>query len=193
MLPGVLPGLVLGAWFVSVVDDTLMRRSIGAILLVMCAVQVWMRRSASVLRYDGRSGRSHPHHLVTPGDGGRSRLRHHDGQAAGPDTTLYLLLAGLPMLEFLGTAAWFYMVVNAAKLPISAGLSLISAEGLMIDAVLVVPLLVGAAAGVLRVRRIDQRQFERATLTLTLTRRRGNGPPAVNRTSLHPDLLVLTY
>jgi uncharacterized membrane protein YfcA len=27
MLPGVLPGLFLGAWFVSSVDDTLMRRS----------------------------------------------------------------------------------------------------------------------------------------------------------------------
>ena len=35
--------------------------------------------------------------------------------AAGPVTTLYLIMAGLPMLQFLGTAAWFYLVVNAAN------------------------------------------------------------------------------
>jgi uncharacterized membrane protein YfcA len=167
MLPGVLPGLLLGAWFVSSVDDTLMRRSIGAILLVMCAVQVWMRRSAPILRDEGGNGRSHPHHLVTLGMGAAAGFATMTANAAGPVTTLYLLVAGLPMLEFLGTAAWFYLVVNAAKLPISAGLSLMSMEGLVIDALLVLPLLAGAAAGVFLMRRIDQSQFDRAALALT--------------------------
>lgn len=167
MLPGVLPGLLLGAWFVSSVDDTVMRRSIGAILLVMCVVQVWMRRSASVRPDEGGIGRSHPHLAATLGMGAAAGFATMTANAAGPVTTLYLLLAGLPMLTFLGTAAWFYLVVNAAKLPLSAGLSLITMEGLVIDALLVVPLLVGAAAGVFLVRRIDQSQFERAALALT--------------------------
>ena len=38
LLPGVLPGLLLGAWFLSVVDDAVMRRTIAVILLVMCAL-----------------------------------------------------------------------------------------------------------------------------------------------------------
>ena len=41
LLPGVLPGLVLGAWFLSVVDDAVMRRTIAVILLVMCTLQLW--------------------------------------------------------------------------------------------------------------------------------------------------------
>ena len=41
LLPGVLPGLVLGAWFLAVVDDVLMRRTIGVVLLVMCTLQLW--------------------------------------------------------------------------------------------------------------------------------------------------------
>ena len=167
LLPGVLPGLALGAWFVNSVDDTLMRRSIGAVLLVMCGVQVWMRRSASVLRDEGRTGRSHPHQLVTLAMGVAAGFATMTANAAGPVTTLYLLMAGLTMLEFLGTAAWFYLVVNAVKLPFSASLGLISGEGLMIDALLVIPLLVGAAAGVFLIRRIDQSQFERAALALT--------------------------
>jgi len=167
MLPGVLPGLALGVWFVDSVDDTVMRRSIGAVLLAMCGVQVWMRRSASVLRDEGGTGRTQVHLMVTLAMGVAAGFATMTANAAGPVTTLYLLLAGLPMLEFLGTAAWFYLVVNAVKLPLSAGLGLISAHGLIIDALLVVPLLVGAAAGVLVVRRIDQSQFERAALALT--------------------------
>lgn len=168
MLAGVLPGLLLGAWFVSSVDDAVMRRTIGTVLLVMCAVQIWMRRSASVRPDVGGVGRAHPHLAATLGMGAAAGFATMTANAAGPVTTLYLLLAGLPMLEFLGTAAWFYLVVNAAKLPLSAGLSLISVDALVMDAVLVAPLLVGAAAGVFLVRRIDQGQFERATLALTV-------------------------
>ena len=86
--------------------------------------------------------------------------------AAGPVTTIYLLLAGLPMLAFLGTAAWFYLVVNAVKLPFSAGLSLMSVDSLRTDAVLAPALAVGAVLGVALVKKIDQQQFERAALAL---------------------------
>jgi uncharacterized membrane protein YfcA len=57
-------------------------------------------------------------------------------------------------------------VVNATKLPFSAGLSLISLDSLYMDLLLVPPLLLGALAGVALVRRIDQSQFEFAALTL---------------------------
>src|ERR1700712_763867 len=41
LLPGVVPGLLVGAWFLSMVDDQMMRRTIAVILLVMCGVQLW--------------------------------------------------------------------------------------------------------------------------------------------------------
>ena len=44
LLPGVLPGLLLGAWFLAVVDDVVMRRTIAVILLVMCTLQLWQLR-----------------------------------------------------------------------------------------------------------------------------------------------------
>ena len=40
LIPAVLPGLVLGALFLAVVDDTVLRRSIGVLLLVMAALQL---------------------------------------------------------------------------------------------------------------------------------------------------------
>jgi uncharacterized membrane protein YfcA len=88
--------------------------------------------------------------------------------AGGPVMTLYLLMAGLLMLEMLGTGAWFFFAVNLLKVPFSAGLDLISPESLVTDALLAAPLLVGAAVGAVLVRRIDQAGFERTTLGLTV-------------------------
>ena len=47
LLPAVVPGLLLGAVFVAYADDRLMRTAIGAILLVMTGVQLWLRRPAA--------------------------------------------------------------------------------------------------------------------------------------------------
>ena len=44
LLPSVLPGLALGALFMSVVDDVVMRRTIGGLLVVMVLLQLWQRR-----------------------------------------------------------------------------------------------------------------------------------------------------
>ena len=43
LIPAVLPGLALGAVFLAVVDDTVLRRSIGVLLLAMVALQLVMR------------------------------------------------------------------------------------------------------------------------------------------------------
>ena len=88
--------------------------------------------------------------------------------AAGPVITIYLLLGGLTVLEIVGTGAWFFLAVNVAKVPFSAGLSLISRDSLQLDAILVPALLVGAVAGGggLAIRHINRRQFEVAALGL---------------------------
>jgi uncharacterized protein len=163
LLPGVLPGLFLGVWFLAIADDSLMRHSIGAVLLAMTAIQVWTRRTKPMAGDGAR--RAHP--MVALGMGVAAGFATMTANAAGPVTTLYLLAAGLPMLEFLGTAAWFYLIVNAVKLPFSAGLDLISWDSLVVDALLVPALAVGALAGIALVRRIDQAQFERAALLLS--------------------------
>ena len=162
LLPGVLPGLALGAWFVSAVDDQAMRLSIGLILIVMTAIQLVQRA-----RPDAARGRR-PHRLLSVGVGALAGFATMTANAGGPVMTLYLILAGLPMLSMLGTGAWFFLAVNLAKVPFSAGLGLISGPSLLMDAALLPAMLVGAAIGVLTIRRIEQRTFELAALALGL-------------------------
>jgi uncharacterized membrane protein YfcA len=66
----------------------------------------------------------------------------------------------------IGTGAWFFLLINVSKLPLSAALGLIDGHSLLLDAALVAPMLVGAAAGVWLVRRLRQRTFELAALGL---------------------------
>jgi len=160
LLLGVLPGLVLGWWFIGQVDDALMRRSIAVILIVMTGLQLWQRRRGT------RDALRHPRAAVTLATGATAGFATMTANAAGPVTTLYLIRAGLPTLEMLGTAAWFYLAVNLSKLPFSAGLHLISVESLAMGALLVPALLLGGWVGVRLIRRVDQRQFEVAALLL---------------------------
>src|SRR6478672_4908131 len=44
LLPGVLPGFLLGAWLVAVVDDSAMRTAIGLVLLAMTGLQLVQMR-----------------------------------------------------------------------------------------------------------------------------------------------------
>jgi uncharacterized membrane protein YfcA len=162
LLPGVLPGLVLGAWFLAVVDDDLMRRTIGVVLLVMCTLQLWQLTRSTKTGANGSARTTHG--LVTVSAGVTAGFATMTANAAGPVTTIYLIRAGLPMLRMIGTGAWFYLVVNLAKVPFSAGLGLITPTSLVRNALLVPALLLGAGLGILLVGRLRQRQFEVAAL-----------------------------
>ncbi len=161
LVPGVLPGLVLGTAFIAVVGDAVMLRTIGLILVVMSCLQLvqrW-RRAAPELET-----RDHPHPALTLAVGVMAGFATMTANAAGAVMTIYLILAGLQKRQLLGTGAWFFLAVNLAKVPFSAGLSLISAESLWMDAALVPAMLVGGLVGIAVVNRIDQRQFELAAL-----------------------------
>ncbi|GAB6984071.1 sulfite exporter TauE/SafE family protein [Nocardioides pyridinolyticus] len=159
LLLGVLPGTAFGAWFLAVVDDTLMRQAIALILLVMCGLQLWQRRR--VLAVHEFAGRGSPVSLAMGAVAGFATMT---ANAAGPVTTIYLLMAGLTMLQLIGTGAWFYLVVNVIKLPMSIGLGLITPGTLALDLALVPAMLAGAVLGILLIQRIDQRRFELVAL-----------------------------
>ncbi len=168
LLPWVALGVVGGAGFLGVTDDSVMRRVIGGVLLALAGLQL--------LTHGGRLAER----LGDPGEGPRSVGQHLAGvlagvaagfvtmvaNVAGTVTTIYLLLSGLTKMEFLGTTAWFFLLVNLFKLPFSIHLGLVQPAALQLDLVLLPLVGVGALAGVLLVRRLDQRQFESAVLVL---------------------------
>lgn len=145
-----------------------MRRSIGIVLIALVTVQLLSRHDrARGWRNDPNvSHRSSAQRIATASVGICVGFVTMVANAAGPLTTIYFLMAGLPMLEFLGTGAWLFLVVNLFKLPFSIGLGLIDAPSLGTDAVLAPVVLLGGCIGFLLVRHINQRQFEWLALVL---------------------------
>ncbi|MGL5248496.1 MAG: sulfite exporter TauE/SafE family protein [Brooklawnia sp.] len=167
LLPAVVPGLLLGAVFIWAVDDLVLRRSIGALLLVSVLVQL-----ATKLRAPKSTQLSDDNHrpprALTIGAGMAAGFTTMAANAAGPVTALYLQLSRVDKMRFLGTSAWFYFIVNLSKTPLSASLGLFTPRVLSSAVVLVPVVLVGTVIGVQVVRRVDQRAFDLLTLATSV-------------------------
>jgi uncharacterized membrane protein YfcA len=174
LLPSVVPGVLLGVVFLGLADDTAVRRTIGVILLVLVLVHLLQsRRSASPAVAHDRPGKQAGADRTTRRGavsmfGGLAGFTTMVANAGGPVMALYLLASRLDKLSFLGTSAWFFLVVNAAKLPFSIALGLIDVPGLLLDAALVPAVLAGAGLGLVLVRRISQDRFEQLVVLLTV-------------------------
>jgi hypothetical protein len=88
--------------------------------------------------------------------------------AAGPIMIMYLLAMRLPKMEFIGTSAWFFLVLNLFKVPFSYSLGLINPASLSIDLPLAPFAMMGAVSGRAIIKHIDQSLFEKLALVLTL-------------------------
>jgi uncharacterized membrane protein YfcA len=84
--------------------------------------------------------------------------------AAGPVFALYLLAVALPKDAFVGTAAWFFLLINSIKIPFSAQLGLISFPTLIFNALLVPAIIGGLFLGRTVVARIPQKTFDTLVL-----------------------------
>lgn len=84
--------------------------------------------------------------------------------AAGPVMALYLLAVALPKDAFVGTAAWFFLLINLLKVPFSAQLGLITSDTLLFNVVLIPVIGVGLVAGRSIVRRLPQKWFDSLVL-----------------------------
>jgi uncharacterized membrane protein YfcA len=161
LIPAVIPGLALGALFLAVVDDNVLRRSIGVLLLVLAGLQLFLQRRSADSPPIGHS------RAAGLGTGLAAGFATMTANAAGAVMTLYLVARGVEKWRFLGTSAVFFFGVNLCKLPFSAALGLFSVGTLKLTVVLAPLVLVGAWAGLHLARRLSQSRFDQAVLGAT--------------------------
>ncbi len=163
LCPWVTAGVAAGYFALGHVNNAQVQRMIGFILLALLAVQWW--RGGQQGDLEARL----PHSIwFTASMGILAGFTTMVANAAGPVMILYFLAIGLPKLVFIGTGAWFFLLVNAFKVPLSVQLGLITRRSLLMDAVLVLALVPGALLGPRILKYINQRAFERMALVLTL-------------------------
>src|SRR2546422_6974422 len=136
------------------IPDRIFRPVIGWIVLSMVILQTIHRLRPSIFQ-------NTPHSQWFGWImGGWSGVTTMVANAAGPVMTLYLLSVNLPKFEFVGTGAWFFLVINIFKLPFSYSLGLINGGSLTFNSVLVPSVLLGVLVGRKLIGIIPQKLFE---------------------------------
>jgi uncharacterized protein len=132
LLPWTLTGIGIGAFVFKQVDDTLLTRMIGAILLLMVALRFMLHFFPE--NEDGRIFRTKTgKHIFVGLTGILGGVATMVANAAGPIVAIYLLVSGLPKYAFIGTSAWFFFLINLSKMPVQVSLGNITWHSLRIS------------------------------------------------------------
>jgi uncharacterized membrane protein YfcA len=164
LFPWAAAGIVLGYLALGRVSEGELRRLIGAILLILSALQLVRSR-----RPDAPQEAGPPSRLLLSFTGVAGGFTTMVANAAGPIMMLYLLAMRLPKIAFVGTAAWYFFLLNLFKVPSSAALGLINLSTVGVALALGLAAMAGATMGRPIVERLNQRVFERIALGLTIT------------------------
>jgi len=204
LLPNVIVGVILGAGFLQIANNSVTRRTIGVVLLVFIALNfaVIARRNrrrraaaagpqaaaaaapatAGAEQAGAKSAVSQAQAATAVATPGRGRARHlisfvygslagfttMVANAGGPVTAFYFLAEGFPVVQFLGTTAWFYLIMNLIKLPFSLSLGMITPHTLLTTAAMLPVIVATVICGRVLAKRIDRRLFNTLIYILTV-------------------------
>jgi uncharacterized protein len=152
LMPHVAIGMALGAWFLYYFrEGDALRPVIGGLVLGMLAIEVCRRR----FRWEHM-----PHRwwfVVSMGllAGFTTQV----ANAAMPVMSIYLASQDFDKHRFIGTAAWFFLILNTIKVPISVAIGTLT-PAMLPTAFMLMPLVIlGAILGIFILKRIPERLF----------------------------------
>ncbi len=91
------------------------------------------------------------------------------GNAAGPMFAVYLLAMRLPKNSYIGTGAWFFLIINIIKLPFHIWVwGTITPYSLSLDLISIPAILLGAWLGIRIVRLFSEESYRIFIISLTL-------------------------
>ena len=163
LLPWVLPGIIVGWLALGRLDDRQFKPALGGLILGLILLQVLRTRSGEWME------KKLPHTWwFAAAVGVLAGLATMIGNAAGGIMTVFLLARGFPKEKFMGTSAWFYLIVNLIKVPFSANLGLTNPETLAFAGLMIPAITVGAMVGVKVLPVVPQKVFDRIVLAIAV-------------------------
>jgi uncharacterized protein len=163
MFPFTALGVVLGYFTLGHISDHTAKTMIGAIIVGLSALSFWRRHRSSA----SDDGKSSVHWTIAAIVGITAGFITLIANAAGPLMAIYFVAMRLPKMEYVGTAAVFFMLLNLFKVPFMVDLGLITATSFGFNLMLAPAVLLGALAGRWIVMRINQKFFESMVLILS--------------------------
>jgi uncharacterized membrane protein YfcA len=159
-LPWMLAGILIGVMVGKDLPEKEFKISMVIVILISLGMLIW---------WDKRKSNSIPTHWFFSGSiGVMAGICTMIGNLAGAFTNIFFLAMRLPKNEFVGTAAWLFLITNLFKLPFHLFVwKTISQETLLINMKLLPAILAGLFLGVVLVKKINDRNYKRFILIVT--------------------------
>jgi len=153
VLPATFCGIIAGYFGMIHITNEQLKPVIGIIVLIMLGLNYWRMHRKN-------ADKNIPAPMwLTLWLGFLAGVTTMMANAAGPVMIIYLIAMRLPKMEFVGTAAWFFFIVNWIKVPFSANLGLMTFETIKVDFMMLPFIFIGAISGYFILKRIPQKTF----------------------------------
>jgi uncharacterized membrane protein YfcA len=161
LFPWTALGVVAGYFALGRIDDRQAKVMIGVIVLALLTLHL-ARRARPAAEERAEYG-----FWYAPAVGVLAGFTTLVANAAGPLMVIYLLSMRLPKMEYMGTGAYYFLLMNLFKVPFMMNLGLIDARSFTGNLILLPAVIVGALAGRVILLRINQKLFENLALGLS--------------------------
>lgn len=160
LLPSAMVGVLIATLIGNAIDDVLFKQIMAVIIFVSLGIMIWM---------ESANKESVPDFLwfaILMGTlGGITTMI---GNLAGSVMALYLLSMRLPKNEYIGTAAWFFLIINVFKVPFHVwSWETITLDSFYVNLVTLPLIALGAYAGIKLVKRIRETHYRWFVISMT--------------------------
>ncbi len=162
VIPWAIVGLVLALWIGELVNDEQFKNLIATLVFLSIGLMVWQDKRRGTNLFPDKWWFAALMGIL----GGFATMI---GNVAGPVFSIYLLAMHLPKNSFIGTSAWFFMVINFTKFPLQYFVwNNIRTETLMVDLVTLPAIAVGAFLGFKVVKIIPEQAYRGVVILITV-------------------------
>lgn len=161
VIPWAIVGLIIALWVGEIVNDNQFKNLISILVFLSIGLMLWQDKRKKTNLFPDKIWFAALMGIL----GGFATMI---GNVAGPVFAIYLLAMHLPKNSFIGTGAWFFMIINLIKFPLQILVwENINIETLTINILTFPAIAIGAFLGIKIVKLIPENTYRGIVILIT--------------------------
>lgn len=162
VLPWAVVGVLIALWVGEIVNSVQFKNIIAILVFVSIGLMLWKDKRKDAQLFPDKWWFAASMGIL----GGFATMI---GNVAGPVFAIYLLAMHLPKNNFIGTGAWFFLIINISKFPLQMFVwNNISAQTLTVDLIALPAIALGAVLGFKFVKIIPEHTYRGFVIVITV-------------------------
>jgi len=160
LLPTMVLGVLIGVLIGKNISEVIFKQIMAVLILLTVIIMIWM---------DRKKAKDIPNHWFFSSIMGLlSGVTSMIGNLAGSFADIYFLAMRLPKNEFIGTAAWLFLIINVFKLPFHIFVwETVTTETIFLNMFFIPAIFIGFFTGVSIVKLINNENYRKFILIAT--------------------------